>query len=340
MSSTKQLGRLERVTDLRSVWESESEKFTPWLADENNLALLGDTIGLELDLETQEKDVGPFRADILCRETANNSWVVIENQLERTDHSHLGQILTYAAGLKAVTVVWIAERFTDEHQATLEWLNEITEDDFSFFGLEIELWRIGDSPIAPKFNIVAKPNEWTKGKITKKTSEQLTPAKELQLEFWTSFREYLQENSKIVRPQKPLPQHWMNLAIGTSRAHVYAFVDTRLKRIGARLQITDPSDRLAIFNILNADREEIEEEFGVKLQWEEKPDKKSSYVTLSNTDADPYKKDDWLEQHKWLLKTLESFKTVFGQRIKNINPEQWEPAVTGENTGEETVQTD
>ena len=144
-----------------------------WLDDEN-IGLLSETIGLELEVEAQEKHVGPFRADILCKDTVTDSWVLIENQLERTNHTHLGQLLTYAAGLDAVTVVWIAERFTEEHRAALDWLNEITAEGFSFFGLEIELWRIGDSPMAPKFNVVSHPNDWTKT-VSRISRGELTP---------------------------------------------------------------------------------------------------------------------------------------------------------------------
>src|SRR5262249_33441872 len=153
------LGRLERV-GLREIWKNEAADFTPWLANEQNLKLLGDTLGIELHFEAQEKDVGPYRADILCRDTSDDSWVLIENQLSPTDHSHLGQILTYSAGLGAVSIVWIAERFTDEHRAALDWLNEISGENVQFFGLEIEVWRIGESARAPKFNVVAKPNDW------------------------------------------------------------------------------------------------------------------------------------------------------------------------------------
>lgn len=138
VSAKVPLERLEKI-DLRSYWEREDIDFTPWLAEAENIQLLGDTVGLELEIEAQEKEVGPFRADILCKDTANDHWVLIENQLERTDHIHLGQLLTYAAGLNAVTIIWIAARFTDEHRATLDWLNEITNEDFTFFGLEIEL---------------------------------------------------------------------------------------------------------------------------------------------------------------------------------------------------------
>src|SRR5688500_16692480 len=138
------LGRLQSV-DLRSVWASECTHFTPWLAQAENLELIGEAIGVELELEAQEKRVGPFRADILCKDTITNSWVLIENQIEPTDHCHLGQLLTYAAGLQAATIVWVAGKVREEHRAALDWLNEITGERFNFFGLEIELWRIGDS---------------------------------------------------------------------------------------------------------------------------------------------------------------------------------------------------
>ena len=148
--TVRQLAKLERV-DLRKAWESEPADFTPWLAKEENLALLGETLGMTLVLEAQEKDVGPFRADILCKEPQTDQWVLIENQLEQTDHLHLGQIITYAAGLNAVTVIWIAARLTEEHRAALDWLNEITSEGTNFFGVEVELYRIADSPIAPPF---------------------------------------------------------------------------------------------------------------------------------------------------------------------------------------------
>jgi hypothetical protein len=146
---------MQRV-DLREVWSNEGTDFTPWLARDENIELLGEALGLTLEVEAQEKGVGPFRADILCKDADTNSWVLIENQLGRTDHVHLGQLLTYAAGLNAVTVVWIADTFTEEHRAALDWLNNITGEEFRFFGLEVELWRIGESPIAPKFNVVSK----------------------------------------------------------------------------------------------------------------------------------------------------------------------------------------
>jgi len=198
-----QLGLLEQV-DLKNVWNNEPKEFTPWLAKSENLQLLGDAVGIELELEAQEKNVGPFRADILCKDTVNNQWVLIENQIERTDHTHLGQLLTYASGLKVVTIVWIARWFTDEHRAALDWLNEITDSRFNFFGLEIELWRIGDSPIAPKFNIVSQPNDWSKTVAAgaSQVENTLTESRLLQREFWSAFRDFVKDKDSRIKTTK------------------------------------------------------------------------------------------------------------------------------------------
>lgn len=151
------LGCLERV-EPNAVWKDERGEFTPWLAERANLRRLGDALRLDLEPVSREKKIGPFRADILCRDAATFAPVVIEAQLGRTDHLHLGQILTYGAGLDAAAVVWLAARFRDEHRAALDWLNR--GGPARFFGVEIELWRIGDSRAAPKFNVVARPGDW------------------------------------------------------------------------------------------------------------------------------------------------------------------------------------
>jgi hypothetical protein len=330
------LGRLEKITDLREVWKTEAQHFTPWLAREENLALLDDTIGLDLELEAVEKDVGPFRADILCKETATDSWVLIENQVERTDHTHLGQLLTYAAGLNAVTIVWIAKRFTDEHRAALDWLNEITGEEVNFFGLEIELWRIGESPIAPKFNVVSKPNEWTKGKGGTNSvvnKGDLSPVRKQQLEFWEQFHEYVLENSSIMRPQKACPCNWMNFSMGTGKAHLMALQKTDTGLLSVNLQINKGDDRLAIFNLLKQDREAIESEVGGKLEWNEKPDKKRSNIILRNLDFDLKNKKEWPKQHQWMLETLEKFRAVFSSRIKTMDVGDWQPDEIEEGEG-------
>jgi len=181
--NAKNLGRLREV-ELREAWTSESSDFTPWLAQPDNLKLLGDTIGLNLELVSTEKEVGKFRADILCKDAATDHWVLIENQLEETDHTHLGQLLTYAAGLDAVTIVWVAKEFTDAHRAAMQWLNDKTEEGINFFALEVELWQIGDSPFAPKFNIVSQPNEYTRSVADSARDPEIIQRR---WDYWSAF---------------------------------------------------------------------------------------------------------------------------------------------------------
>lgn len=316
------LGRLEKL-NLREAWSSESSDFTPWLATEENLQLLGETIGMELELESQEKDVGPFRADILCKDTANNNWVLIENQLERTDHTHLGQLLTYAAGLNAVTIVWIAERFTEEHRAALDWLNERTDDKINFFGLEIELWRIGDSPVAPKFNVISQPNDWSRTVQQAATGGEVSAHKQFQLRFWTAFRDYMEREGSTVRCQKPLPQHWTNHALGRSGAHLCSIVsswnsldDTKGPEVRVELYL-DGSQAKQEFALLQPRKDELERSLGFSLIWHN-PENKNICKLYTRQDADWLDEKKWPQHFDWLKQRLEVMHRVFAPIMKQI----------------------
>lgn len=316
---TPNLGRLEKM-DLRNVWVSESSHFTPWLAQPENLSILADTVGLDLELEGQERNVGPFRADILCKDVETEQWVLIENQLERTDHTHLGQLLTYAAGLQAVTIVWIAARFTEEHRATLDWLNEITDERFRFFGLEVELWRIGDSAPAPKFNVVSKPNDWSRdvGQAAKRIeTEALTDTRQKQLAFWTMFRQHLDRASSEVRGQKASPQHWMNFKIGRSGFVLAATINSTERRIGVELHLNGPNAKTD-FRQLAAQKEAIERETGFDLVWMELPDRKASRIARFQEGMDPLREADWQRMANWLVENLEILNRVFRQRVRSL----------------------
>lgn len=322
-----ELGRLEKV-DLRDVWATEASDFTPWLAREENIALLGDTIGLELEVEAQEKNVGPFRADILCKDTAEGHWVLIENQLARTDHCHLGQLLTYAAGLRAVTIVWLAERFTDEHRATLDWLNEITGDEFNFFGLEVELWKIGASLAAPKFNVVSQPNDWSRTISTAaRTASQgeLSGTKQWQFEYWTAFRRLMEERGGAVKPTKPFPHHWQNFSIGRTYFHLTTIVNSRAKRIAVYLVLTG-DDAKTHFKLLERQRREVERDIAATLEWCELPERKESHIRLSRSGCQASDRSSWPEQHAWLFEKLQSFHRVFSSRVKELEAEGLEEA--------------
>ena len=316
------LGRLEKIADLREVWKTEAQDFTPWLANEDNLTLLGETIHINLELEAVEKYVGPFRADILCRNTDDDSLVLVENQVERTDHTHLGQLMTYAAGLETASIVWIAKAFTDEHRAALDWLNEITGENFNFFGLEIELWKIGDSAIAPKFNVVSKPNNWTKGKSAASGSinrGDLTATQELQLEYWKSFADFLSEQKTDLRINKARPSNWMSFGTARSRAVFHGYIYVKEKKIYVELYLRNTCERHGIFNSLQLEKEEIEGEIGCSLTWKENPEKSTSYIYMEESVEDPNDRDKWNEQHTWMMENLEKFKRSFEKRIRKMN---------------------
>ncbi len=320
--SNRRLGCLE-VVDLREVWISEAQSFTPWLAKQENLTLLGEIIGLELELQAQEHDVGPFRADILCKDTVDNHWVLIENQLERTDHTHLGQLLTYAAGLDAVTIIWVAARFTEEHRAALDWLNRVTDDNINFFGLEIELWRIGNSPIAPKFTVAGKPTDWTKTVQSAARKRELTETQALQLEYWTQFRQFMEDSNSFVRCQTPQPQGWTCFAIGRSWFQLVAKVNTRGKKdVGAYLCLQGP-ERMAHYLLLHDRyREQVEGDISQELEWRELPDGKESQI-ITYLDANPTDRNDWRRQHEWLKQTLETFHRVFAPIVKELDASEY-----------------
>ncbi|MCA9966193.1 MAG: DUF4268 domain-containing protein [Anaerolineales bacterium] len=324
MTSTT-LSHLQKIDDLRRVWQTEDRHFTPWLAQEENLVRLGDTIGLDLELEETEKNVGPFRADIVAKDTLTDTWVLIENQLERTNHTHLGQLLTYAAGLNAVTIVWIADRFADEHRATLDWLNEITDESINFFGLEIELWQIADSPIAPKFNIVSKPNEWTKTiTAVRRQSTKPTSTQELQLEYWQAFVVRLENHKSTIKRRKPSPHFAMDFSIGRGGFRLTAVINTREKRLGVRLFISS-GDIEAFYHLLLQDRATIEAKIGSPLEWVNLPNRKQGEVNLYNQSFDPAQRSQWPQQHAWLQQTLEAFHHTFSPRIKALNSDDYQP---------------
>ena len=213
------LGKLEKV-NLRDIWPNEEYDFSVWLSKEENLKELSNTIGIDIVLEERESAVGKYSVDIYGKEEGTDRKVVIENQLEDSNHDHLGKIITYASGKDAKTIIWIVKRARDEHRQAIEWLNAHTDEEVGFFLLEIEVWKIGDSLAAPKFNIVSKPNDWGK---TQKASNGLGKAQKLQGEFWQAFGEYgasNEEYSKEFNKRKALPQHWYDLPMGNSEYHI------------------------------------------------------------------------------------------------------------------------
>ena len=313
----KTLGTLEKV-ELREVWERENSDFTPWLAGEENINILGQKIGLDLEVEAQEKSVGKFKADILCKDINTDNWVLIENQLEKTNHGHLGQLLTYATGLDAVTIVWVAATFNEEHKATLDWLNKITDENYNFFGLEIELYKIEDSKIAPKFNLVCQPDNWSQSisREAKRIEQgEVSETKLKQYKFWTELGKELQAADTPLKLQKVYPQHWTNIAVGKTGVHLGATFNTQQERVSAQLYIIKNKNW---FKELESQKDIIEKELGEKLSWQLLPEKAASRIALYRSNSDIENTDDWKDMLKWLVLKLEKLRIVFSPRLKNL----------------------
>lgn len=312
----KKFGKLEKV-DLRELWNGEASDFTPWLSQEENIAELGEAIGMELEVQEQEQRVGLFRADILCRNVVTDHFVLIENQLERTDHTHLGQLMTYAAGLDAVTIIWIARNFAEEHRAALDWLNNITDESINFFGIEIEAYRIGESLPAPSFNIVAKPNDWTRSVKISTSSGKITDTKQLQLEYWETMKKYFEDSGTFLRCPKVKPQHWMNFSLGRSNFWLSAICSVKSNFIRIDLNIAGEDAKNKFNNLRQKHELDSKAVFGESIIWDELPEAKQSIVQLRR-EAYVKNKNTWEEQHEWFRIHLEKLDKYFRNKIKEI----------------------
>ena len=310
------IGRLQKI-DLRKLWIGEASDFTPWLAKEENIELLSETVGIELEVISEEKSVGPFRADILCKNTIDDTYVLIENQLEKTDHNHLGQLLTYAAGLEAVNIIWIAKKFTEEHRAALDWLNRVTDEKLRFFGIEIEAYQIEGSIPAPLFQLVSKPNDWTKAIQKSQKQGELTETKALNLEYWTAMKKHFEQSGTKLKSQKPLPQYWTNFAIGRSNFHMAAAASVRDKFIRVEFLIngTDAKNRfIELQNNFEAESLTLIDE---NIKWGILEGRMGSWVFIKK-DAEVSTRSDWQDQFNWFQEKLEKMDSFFRPKIKSL----------------------
>ena len=305
------LSRLKKV-DLRNIWNHEAYDFTTWLAEEENIELLSDEIGIEIiPLET-EASVGRFNVDILAEESNTGKDIIIENQLERTDHEHLGKLITYSAGIDASIVIWVVKSGLEEHQQAIQWLNEMTDTDLNFFLVQIELWQIDDSDIAPKINVLEKPNYWSKDVKEGVESAKLSETKKLQLNFWTKLKEYALRKDVGISFRKPRPQHWYDFSFGTSEAHIALKVNTQRDEISCEIYIPDSPET---YSLLHDKKEEIEKAVDDKLIWQQLPEKKASRIKKVKEFSVTEDEDNWQEAFDWMIEQVQLFSKVFGRYI-------------------------
>lgn len=274
------LGQLKTLT-LRSVWSHEERDFTPWLSQEEHLASLSDALKMDLQVNGTEVPVGPYFADMLATD-ASGKLVVIENQFGKTNHDHLGKLLTYAATLGASAVVWIAEHFTDEHRKAIDWLNEQTTEALSLYAVQPEVLQINDSLPAIRFNVICEPNEVVRAATAARASVSLTAAQQTQLEFWTMFRERLLQQKVVPSAQAARPQYWFDIALGRTGIKLSNILDTASGRVGVRVYLSHRTAAAALSQ-LEKERQAIESEIGEPLLWNPTPDKLDKIIALYRT---------------------------------------------------------
>lgn len=272
--SMLELGRLEEV-NVRELWSHEQYDFSNWLAKEENIDLLNEVLGLTLvDIE-KEVFVGAYRCDLVAKDEASGENVIIENQLEASNHDHLGKIVTYASGLDANVIVWIVKEAREEHRSAIEWLNNNTNKNLNFFLIETHAYRIGNSLYAPKFEIVEKPNDFIKNAKIQTGSEELNKSQSERLVFWTRFNEVVVERGKPFNLRKTTTDHWYDVAIGVSGVLVEITLVNKEGCVGIALYIIDDKE---LFDSLNEKKIEIESKLGFELDWQRLDNKKASRI--------------------------------------------------------------
>lgn len=268
------IGKLKEI-DVRELWKHEQYDFSEWLSKQSNISYLDDILGLTLTDVDREVYVGPYRCDLVAKDETTGIRVIIENQLESTNHDHLGKIITYASGLDASVIVWIVKEAKEEHQSAIEWLNNNTVKDINFFLIEIHAYKIGDSEPAPKFEVIEKPNDFVKQGNNNNKREGLTKSESECLYFWELFNQTVVSRGKPFNPQKPSKDHWRNIAVGTSLAHVAINLINKNNYIIVELYIDNNKE---LFDKLFEQKENIESELGLKLEWDRLNTKKASRI--------------------------------------------------------------
>jgi hypothetical protein len=308
-----ELGALRRV-ELRDVWKHEAMDFTPWLVE--NMDLIGKVLGLDLETVGSEQAVGDFAVDILARDLGRNRRVIIENQLDETDHKHLGQLITYAAGLDAGTVVWVSREFREEHRQALDWLNRGGGGSTEFFGVVVELLQVDDSKPAVNLRLIASPNNWSRRTIPTTTAEDPSGKYARYQQFFQRLIDELREKHRFTNARIGQPQNWYSFSTGT-RGFQYAFSYAAGGRLRAELYIDtgESAQNVGALDALGRERASIESDFGESLEWETLEGKRACRIAVYRPGSIEDASASLEEYQRWAIDRLLKFKKVFGPRL-------------------------
>lgn len=309
----RKLGRLEEIP-LRDIWAHEQYDFSEWLSKDENLNLLGEQLGLTLVEPETERYVGIYRCDIVCKDEMSGKLVLIENQLEPTNHDHLGKIITYASGLKASVVVWVVESAKEEHASAIEWLNEHIDSSVSFFLIEVHALKIGNSDPAPMFKIIEQPNDFVvETKKSAGDSAKDSERKANRFEFWSKFNDVLISKNKPFNVRKASTDHWYDVVCGKSGAHFSITLVNSENKIGIELYITDDK---TLYDFLFSHKDEIEKSLGYELNWMRLDGKKASRIITYIPGLDFNCKENYPQLMDEIINKISEFKKAFGPFLK------------------------
>lgn len=293
-----ELGKLEKI-ELREVWRHEALDFTRWLAKKENIAILSKEIGIDIEVIETEMSVGRYNVDIYARDIESNKRIVIENQLENTNHDHLGKMLVYAAGLDADISIWVVKDVNEEHRQAIEWLNDNSFEKINIFLVKVELWQIDNSPIAPKFQVICEPNNWAKV-LKQQSKDNITDLELRQMEYWQGFVDYAKSKDKTYISQRPSIYNWYVIRIGSSDYKIKLVHSVNSDIMRCQLEIFNDS----IYKKLEQYRTEIDNKIN-GLEWEYLEDRKVNRISCNNSSKDN------ASSYVWLLDMVDRFKEVF-----------------------------
>lgn len=305
------ISRLSKVA-LRELWKHEAHSFTHWMSE--NLDFLSETLGFQLTLVERESTAGAFSADIRAEDPQGN-YVIIENQLEKTDHDHLGKLITYMSNLEAKTAVWITSEPRPEHEAAVHWLNETLPADTSFYLIKIEAYKIDDSDPAPLLTVVAGPSPETKQIGSQK--KELAERHVVRLEFWRQLIEKLKTALPVYKNISPTKDNWIGTTLGRSGFQFNFVIRMDDARVELYIDTGDVDKNKQIFDNIFGKREQFEKEFGNQLEWQRLDERRACriYYPIS---SGLLQENQWPDVQSKMIDSMARLQKTFQPEIKKI----------------------
>lgn len=338
-----ELVRLKRVP-LTKIFKSQEKDLIPWLVQVNTLQILSESVGMNLSMDIISGNNNKNLPDLFCKNLkakGNEAGVLIECQFGQSDENYLTKFLKNLSVLNSSSVIWIAEKFTDEHKAILDWLNIFGAGKVTFFALEIELFKIGVSDIAANFNIISRPINWQIDKVQEKTvykkakvlgrsgrkpvpvnEKGLTPIKQMQLNYWKGFGDYQKKMNAIVQVNSPRPLAYLVYSAGTAQIIVKTQCSHLSKTLFAEFNFWSTKSA-AYYYILQLEKEVIDKEIGLPLIWMDMEGKQGSKLRIQKIGMDIHNKSEWEAHYEWFSKALDGLFRVIKPRLSKINPDDW-----------------